>query len=239
MGRPVDEALTEACSRGDLTEATRLMLHEAADLLPTLKARRNMKFEDLDNTDRFACLLALFDGDAHRRVALAGDFGGEMGSYGTGLPQVLNSNSTTAVNRFGATLLHAAAASGNLPAVKALVAAGADVAAVKTPPAAADRGDLELRTDGVTALFIAARAGSLAVVRFLAEDAGAEVSVTMKGGATPLYIACQEGKLDVAQYLCGSNAADLNQEREDGKTCLFAAGKSYQPQSSNLRSLLS
>lgn len=112
--------------------------------------------------------------------------------------------------RHGATLLHAAAGAGNEPAVKALVAAGAD-------PRAVDDG-------GQTPLHRAMRRRSLAVVDLLL-DAGAEIDRRDAEGRTALHHASKNHR-EAAEIVSGllERGADLEaRDRRDRTPFLLAA----------------
>ena len=88
-----------------------------------------------------------------------------------------------------------AARAGNLEAVKALLARGAN-------PNAQERSDQ-------TALMWAAAEGHAAVVQALI-DGGADIRATLKSGFTPLFFAVREGHIDVARTLLEAGV-DVNE----------------------------
>ena len=79
---------------------------------------------------------------------------------------------------------------------------------------------------GATALWCAAAAGYLAVVKTLVK-AGADVNHTTEQNSTPLRAACFIGRLDIVKYLIEHNA-DVNISNYINNTCLMlAAHKGY------------
>ena len=87
-----------------------------------------------------------------------------------------------------------ATAKGDLMAVRALAAAGADVG--------------EADPQGFTPVFPAVDAGHLEVVRYLA-DQGADLSAANANGCTPAFMAAQCGRLDMLRFL-GSRGVDVD-----------------------------
>ena len=100
---------------------------------------------------------------------------------------------------------------GNEAAVKALVAAGADVKKAR-------KGGW---MDGWTPLYNAARKGHDMVVKALVA-AGADVNQAVNNGETPLYIAATEGHEAVVKALVAAGA-DVNKADDYGITPLFEA----------------
>ena len=111
-------------------------------------------------------------------------------------------------------LQNAALSQDNLPIVKALVAAGADVlATVHSAP----------RHSADTALHLAARNGFDDIVRFLIGH-GANVNARDKRGATPLFWAAVADHAAAVRYLV-SHGADINAvaKGDEGQTPLIEA----------------
>jgi ankyrin repeat protein len=79
--------------------------------------------------------------------------------------------------------------------------------------------------DGATPLYAAAQLGSLAVVRCLVKELGADVNQALPNGAMPLFMAAQTGNLDLVRSLVKELGADINQARQNGTTPLVIAVK--------------
>jgi len=75
--------------------------------------------------------------------------------------------------------------------------------------------------DGATALWCAAGAGHLDVVRLLVAN-GANVNHTTATNSTPLRAACFDGRLDIVRYLV-ENRADIRIANKYDNTCLMIA----------------
>ncbi|GCB86643.1 hypothetical protein scyTo_0027319 [Scyliorhinus torazame] len=75
--------------------------------------------------------------------------------------------------------------------------------------------------DGATALWCAAGAGHLDVVRLLVGN-GANVNHTTATNSTPLRAACFDGRLDIVRYLV-ENRADIRIANKYDNTCLMIA----------------
>ncbi|KAK9883902.1 hypothetical protein WA026_004844 [Henosepilachna vigintioctopunctata] len=75
--------------------------------------------------------------------------------------------------------------------------------------------------EGASALWCAACAGHLGVVKILVQ-AGADVNHATKTNSTPLRAACFDGRLDIARYLIKHNA-DINIANKYNNTCLMIA----------------
>jgi len=73
--------------------------------------------------------------------------------------------------------------------------------------------------EGATALWCAAGAGHLEIVRSLIQE-GSIVDHETKSKSTPLRAACFEGRLEVVQLLCGAGA-DVNKANKYNNTCLM------------------
>jgi len=145
-----------------------------------------------------------------------------------------------ALNKRGATPLHAAAAKGKLAVAKLLISRGADLTLLHenefTPlHLAADRGHVELIDllvesgadvnapgfSGFTPLHLASYNNREdAVLRLIA--AGAEVNANAENGTTPLILAVTKGNEKVAKLLLNNNA-DLNLHKKGKATTLHAA----------------
>jgi uncharacterized protein len=111
----------------------------------------------------------------------------------------------------GTTELHRAAARGDVAATKALLAQGADPAAV---------------TDtGVTPLVLACEAGSAEVVKLLL-NARADPNQTLLNGETPLMMAARTGSVAVIEALLAHGAKIDEREKLRGTTALMWAAAS-------------
>lgn len=75
--------------------------------------------------------------------------------------------------------------------------------------------------DGATALWSAAGAGHLNVVRTLVEN-GADINHPTKTNSTPLRAACFDGRLDIVKYLV-EHDADIHISNKYNNTCLMIA----------------
>jgi ankyrin repeat protein len=104
------------------------------------------------------------------------------------------------------TALNFACRAGHLEVVKLLVAAGARV----NPQAKNEWGAL------VSAVFEA----HLQVVKYLVEEAGADVQCTGPDGMTVLIMAAGMGHVDVVEYLRGRQDIDIDAKSEKGHTAL-------------------
>ena len=110
-------------------------------------------------------------------------------------------------NRNGETALSIAAYTGNLPQVKRLVEAGAEV-----------------NFYGWTPLAYAAYNGHLEIVDYLLKH-GAEVNAKTQNGSTALFFAARFGHLEVVKLLL-KNKADATIANENGETAIDWALKS-------------
>src|SRR6266403_876730 len=108
----------------------------------------------------------------------------------------------------GETALMAAASTGNMDVVRALVTHGADVNARE------NRGSQ-------TALMWAIAEKRSAVARYLVEH-GADVKTRSKAGFTPFLFAAQQGDLDSARLLAAAGA-DISAPGPDGRSPLLIA----------------
>ena len=102
-----------------------------------------------------------------------------------------------------------AAFEGDLVAVKAVVAAGADVK--------------EVDKQGFPPVSAAAQEGHVDVTRYLVEK-GADIDQAQNDGCTPTYVAAQEGHVDVVRCLA-ENGANLNQAAKNGGTPTYIAAQ--------------
>ncbi|CAG9766351.1 unnamed protein product [Ceutorhynchus assimilis] len=75
--------------------------------------------------------------------------------------------------------------------------------------------------EGATALWCAACAGHLNIVKILVK-VGADVNHATKTNSTPLRAACFEGRLDIVKYLAG-HKADIHIANKYNNTCLMIA----------------
>jgi ankyrin repeat protein len=114
-----------------------------------------------------------------------------------------------AKNHGGATALDFACFKGELEVVKLLVAAGARV----NPQARNQWG----------ALGSAAAGGSLQVVKYLLEEAAADVRWAGPDGRTALMVAAGRRHVDVVDYLRGRQGIDIDARTEEGLTALDLA----------------
>jgi ankyrin repeat protein len=128
----------------------------------------------------------------------------------------------------GETALMWAAAEGHADMVTLLAEAGADLNARATSlefPKITFNGSTMVSTPlprgGMTALLLAAREGSLAGTRALA-DAGADLNIADRDGTTPLIMAIVNRHNDVAGLLI-EKGAELNAADSTGMTALYAA----------------
>ena len=76
--------------------------------------------------------------------------------------------------------------------------------------------------EGATALWCAAGAGHLSIVKLLVK-LGAKVNNPTKTNSTPLRAACFEGCLDIVKYLIEDGKADYNIANKFNNTCLMIA----------------
>jgi ankyrin repeat protein len=114
-----------------------------------------------------------------------------------------------AKNPKGATALDGACFNGRLKVVKLLVAAGARV----NPQASNDW----------VPLVSAASGGQLQVVKYLVEEAGADVRWADRDGKTALMYAAWKGHVDVVDYLRGRQDINIDARSEKGHTALDLA----------------
>jgi ankyrin repeat protein len=114
----------------------------------------------------------------------------------------------------GLTALSFASLSGHLEVVKLLVAAGGRV----NPQGSNEWGPL----------MAAASGGSLQVVKYLVEEAGADVQCTDPNGMTLFMCAAGGGDIDVVEYLRGRQDIDIDAKTATGHTALdLACGKGH------------
>ncbi len=76
--------------------------------------------------------------------------------------------------------------------------------------------------EGATALWCAAGAGHLPIVKLLVKS-GADVNHTTKSSSTPLRAACFDGRVDIVKYLIEEGHADFNIANKFNNTCLMIA----------------
>jgi ankyrin repeat protein len=142
----------------------------------------------------------------------------------------------------GATALYLAALNGNDDVVKALINQGANVNVADhkgwTPlMSATKKGHLTTvqallgaprininaqKSDGVTALYLAALNGHYDLVKALI-DQGGDVSIGANDGWTPLMLAAEKGHLTTVQALLGAPDIDIDAQKLDGATALIVA----------------
>ena len=77
------------------------------------------------------------------------------------------------------------------------------------------------RIKGVTALWCAARAGYLDIVKLLVQS-GAQINHATESNSIPLIPACLHGRFDIVEYLV-DNGADIDMPNKDKFTCLMTA----------------
>jgi ankyrin repeat protein len=77
--------------------------------------------------------------------------------------------------------------------------------------------------DDGTPLIVAAHHGSLAIVKCLVRELGADVNLAALDGATPLYIAAQDGHLAIVQFLVGELGTDSTKQDMHGRSPLYTA----------------
>lgn len=127
----------------------------------------------------------------------------------------------------GTTLLHAAAKTGNVEAIRQLVGFGGEINALDRTPHERKYGRgavLQLSTvmGGWTPLMAAADSGQEAAVSVLLE-LGADVKSQDASGDTALHIACRRNKVQIVKGLLAAGA-DPNALSVEGGTPLLAAG---------------
>jgi ankyrin repeat protein len=81
------------------------------------------------------------------------------------------------------------------------------------------------RANGVTAVYIAAESGFLAVMRCLVKELGADAHQVADDGGTPLYIAAQMGHVSVVRCLVKDFGVHVDQARHDGTIPLYIAAQ--------------
>ena len=106
--------------------------------------------------------------------------------------------------------IHEASQFGNLPKVKALLAANPDLVSSKD-------------TNGSMALHYAAMCGHKEIAELLLANK-ADVNAKDKNGETALHFAAMTGRQDVAQILL-ANKAEVDAKDNDGETPLFYAAR--------------
>ena len=75
---------------------------------------------------------------------------------------------------------------------------------------------------GHTPLWIASYKGHVDIVRFLVEQAGANMTIPSSKGGTPFSISCQQGNLNIVEYL-RSKGDNVTNSSSSGAKCLFLA----------------
>jgi ankyrin repeat protein len=137
--------------------------------------------------------------------------------------------------------LHAAAASGDLAAVRAAIAAGADLdrrdADGRTALLVATRArqtdvvrvlleaeaDVDLRDDQLDNPFLYAGAEGLLDILRLANEAGADPALTNRYGGVALIPAAERGHVEVVRYLLDETDVDVDHVNDLGWTALLEA----------------
>ena len=119
-----------------------------------------------------------------------------------------------AANKYGDSLLHMAARTGNVAIAEFLVSKGAAVNA--------DADNRPTDQIGYTPLLWAAECGHVDMVRFLISK-GADVNAANRYGDTPLFWASFDGNAAIVEFLI-SKGAEVNAANQDGDTALKLAG---------------
>jgi hypothetical protein len=82
-----------------------------------------------------------------------------------------------------------------------------------------------LRKKAVPLLLLAAENGHLAVVKWLVEQAKANVAEKNQAGETALLLAAQEGRLAVVEWLLNQTKTKVTEKDREGRTALLLAAK--------------
>jgi uncharacterized protein len=168
---------------------------------------------------------------------LAATAGACAGAEETRTPGPSNPGGTVATD----TRLHEAATAGDLPTLRNLVAAGADLDARdgggRTAVMAAtvarqteavrvllDAGaDVDIRDDRLDNPFLYAGAEGLRDILRLANEAGADPAITNRFGGIALIPASERGHVEVVRYLLGETDVDVDHVNNLGWTALLEA----------------
>eukprot|EP00935_MAST-01C_sp_MAST-1C-sp1_P002065 g2065.t1 len=82
--------------------------------------------------------------------------------------------------------------------------------------------DTQTAKDGMAAIHVVAKEGSLNAVRHLVQ-AGASLNLTTEHGRTALHLACLNGRHKIVEYLCADPNVDLSIEDNEGLTAVHIA----------------
>lgn len=77
--------------------------------------------------------------------------------------------------------------------------------------------------DGWTALHVACQDGSMAIVHYLCDEAGADLERKTSHGNSPLYIACRHGHLDIVRFFLEGPRPRIELEEEESLKKVIAA----------------
>ena len=224
-------ALFEACSAGDREVAAYLIQHLGADVNRRERFCRGTPLHAALGAGHLELALLLVK-EFGANVAVACSEGNnalhEAAVRGADAVRLLvaeigdTAETRTALearNTRGFTPLHVAARTRSVSAVRALLAAGADVRATDS--------------DGRTALHYAIRAKRREMVLMLVNEFGADINARTNDGRTPLYIAVGFDFLEIARLLVRMGA-DVEAKTREGVTPLIEAvgiGPRRSPQS--------
>ncbi len=195
-----------AAARGDL-ELLRLLVQRGAEFDPhTILAPSPLESATERGHARAAGLLQRLV-KFHEAVT-ANDIAGIEGLLGDADDALLLANSIASAGRYP---IHTAAASGSLPVLNALIAAGCDLNAVDP--------------DGATALYLAAKNGRVDAVERLLGIAGIDVMHGDKKGSTAMHAAARKGNVDVLRLLVSTDDSRLHVTDDQRNTPLHVAAE--------------